>query len=224
MAVKKLKGVDPSRIVIWGSSLSGGTVLNLGPYFYNDSSSGVVGIIAQVPHTNGPATSALPPQNTIPYLVQLSLNDVARAKNGSDPIYVPVANYTGQFGLLTQAGALDGYLSIQPDPPPPEYSNIAARFIVALPLFSPDAIAFQSHLPTYIGIGLADNIVSPTAAVNLSKKMPNATTYQYENVGHFDVYPGASAYQVNLENQVKFLKKEIPIFRPRGHRWFPFEA
>ncbi|QIX01323.1 hypothetical protein AMS68_006840 [Peltaster fructicola] len=195
-AAKKLQGVDASRIVIWGSSLSGGTVLSLGPAFYNDTSSGVVGVISQVPHTNGLATAALTPQQTIPDLVKLSLADMERAKTDHPHIC-----------------AYEGYLSIQPNPPGPEYSNFSARFIVQLPSFSPDVTAAQSHLPTYLGIGSADNVVSAPAAAKLAARMPNATTYEYEGVGHFDVYPGALAYMENLENQVAFLHKFVPLHK-----------
>lgn len=188
--------------------------MKLGADFYNDTTSGVKGVIAQCPHTNGLETSSQTPQGPLPDLVQLSIQDTEIAKNGSGtPIYVPCANNTGEFGLLTQAGALAGYQSIQPDPPGPEGENFAARFIITLPLFSPDATAYQSHLATYMGIGLQDNIVGYKKAVELAGKMPNVTAYQYD-AGHFDFYPGASIYQENIDNQVKFLKDNFPL-----HRW-----
>lgn len=210
-AVKKIQGVDPQRIIIWGTSLSGGMVLELGATFYNDPKFGVVGVISQVPSVNGPASAALSEPDKLPELVSLAVADQKRANTTLSPIYVPICNHTGELGLLTQPGAWEGCHRLLPDPPPPVYGNITARFALQVPSFSPDATAAQSKLPTFMGIALADNVVSVEASLALARRLPNGTVKQYSGAGHFDVYPGSSHYDENISAQVAFLRKFFPI-------------
>lgn len=198
-------GVDPTRIVIWGTSLSGGHVLQLAPRRPD-----LAAVIAQVPHVNGFATTSRLPPADIPSKVAAGIDDATRAGLGQDPLYIPTANLTHTFGALTQAGALEGYQFIQPNPPSP--GNVfPARFVLQLPFFSPDQTAAESRLPTYIAVGLVDNIVSPKATLDLAARMENITLVKFPMAGHFDAYPGRSAYEENVGGMVRFLERNVPI-------------
>lgn len=151
-AVKTMPGVDGDRIVIWGTSLSGGHVLELGAKLPE-----LAAVIAQAPHVNGPATASQLPPASLPGLVAQGTTDAAGAALGQPPLYIPLANKTGENGALTQAGAYEGCQFIQPNPPPP--GNVfPARFVLQLPFFVPDSYAADSHHPTYFGVGLTDNV------------------------------------------------------------------
>lgn len=195
-------------------------VLQLGAAFYNDSSYGVVGVMSQVPSVNGPATAVLTEPDTVGELVRLAIADQARANTTLPPIYVPICNHTGQLGLLTQPGAWEGCERLLPNPPPPVYGNITARFVLQFPTFSPDTTAAQSKLPTFIGIALDDNVVAVNKSIALAAKMPNGASTLYPGAGHFDVYPGSSHYDENISAQIAFLHKFFPI--PRSHGPLPF--
>ncbi|PIB00849.1 hypothetical protein CB0940_01946 [Cercospora beticola] len=202
--LQTLPGVDGKRIVLWGTSLSGGHVLQLGARRPD-----LAAVIVQAPHVNGFATtSALPPAD-LPSKIVAGLDDAGRATLGQEPLYIPLANRTGQLGALTQAGALEGYAFIQPNPPAP--GNVfPARFVLALPFFSPDATAANSQLPTFFAVGLVDNVTPAPAAIALAKRM-NATLVEFPSAGHFDVYPGLPAYEENIRRQSEFLKTNVPV-------------
>jgi pimeloyl-ACP methyl ester carboxylesterase len=203
--VGNLTGVDASRVVLWGTSLSGGHVLELGARLPT-----LAAVIAQVPHVNGLATVGQLPPASLPGLINAGLQDSARSLTNSTPLYVPTANRTGEFGALTQAGAYEGYQFIQPNPPAP--GNVfPARFVTQLPTFSPDTTAANSKHPTFIGIGLTDNVVSPNATLALARRFKTATVYNYSQAGHFDVYPTKPYFETTMSQQIAFLQANVPI-------------
>ena len=142
---------------------------------------------------------------------KLAFADQARINSTLPPVYVPICNHTSQFELLTQPGVWEGCHHLLSNPPAPEYGNITARFVLQFSSFSPDTIAAQSHLPTFIGLALEDNIVSVNSTIALAARMPNAVTRHYADAGHFDVYSDTSRYDENLLAQVAFLQKYFPI-------------
>ncbi|KAF1827028.1 dienelactone hydrolase [Dissoconium aciculare CBS 342.82] len=203
--VGNLTGADPSRVVLWGTSLSGGHVLELGARLPK-----LAAVIAQVPHVNGLATVGQLPPASLPGLIAAGLSDSGRALTNSTPLYVPTANRTGEFGALTQAGAYEGYQFIQANPPAP--GNVfPARFVLQLPTFSPDTTAYKSTHPTFIGIGLTDNVVSPNATLALSRRFKTATVRNYTLAGHFDIYPTKPYYEQNVADQIAFLQANVPV-------------
>lgn len=205
-AGSQLPGVDGKRIVLWGTSLSGGHVLALGAALPS-----LAGVIAQAPHVNGLATvSALPPLS-LPRLTAIGLEDAARAAIGQSPRYVALAGRTGQLAALTQPGAADGYAFVQPTSPAPG-NVMAARFVLQLPFYNPDATAARSTVPTFIGVAERDNVTPPRPAIALAQKM-GATLRTYPG-GHFDVYPGASQYESVVSDELAFLREQVPVSAP----------
>jgi pimeloyl-ACP methyl ester carboxylesterase len=209
--MKTVAGVDPERIVLWGTSLSGGNVLQIAGQKYID---GLAGTIAQCPEVNGFYTVSFLPPASLPGLVAVGLAD--NVNGGAEavgltvvpPIYIPLANYTGEFGALTQAGAYEGYEFVQPNPPAP--GNVfPARFVTQLPFFSPEFTSNSSTVPTFIGVGLTDNIVGFEPQTTLAQEM--GADYHAYNGGHFSVYYGADQYDAILADQVAFLEKNVPI-------------
>lgn len=202
--IKQLPGVDPDRIVLWGTSLSGGHVLSIGA----DNLPGVVGIIAQCPFVSGPVTvSALPPLS-VPGLTVVGADDDARAALDQPRLYIPLANYTGEYGALTQTGALEGYEFVQPTSPPPG-NVMTGSFITELPFYNPDLVAAAGKAPTFIGVGTTDNITPNPPAIALATQM-QAELREY-NGGHFSVYYGASNFEQVVSDETAFLLKNVPL-------------
>ncbi len=161
-AAAQLPGVDAQRVVLWGTSLSGGHVLTLGAAMPK-----LAGVIAQAPHVNGFATVSALPLGTLPGLTAAGLDDAARAALGRPPRYVALAGRSGQFAALTQAGAAEGYAFVQPTSPAPG-NVMTARFVLQLPFYSPDATAAKSTVPTFIGVADQDNVTPPKPAIALA--------------------------------------------------------
>ncbi|MDO9353734.1 MAG: alpha/beta fold hydrolase [Solirubrobacteraceae bacterium] len=204
-AAAKLPGVDPARVVLWGTSLSGGHVLALGAKMPE-----LAGVIAQAPHVNGLATVSALPVGSLPRLTALGIEDAARAAVKQSPKYVPLSSEPGGPGALSQPGAAAGYAFVQPSSPAPG-NVMTARFVLQLPFYNPDATAAKSTVPTFIGVGEQDNVTPPAPAIKLAERM-GATLARYPG-GHFDVYPGASSYETNVSQQLAFLAAKVPLSR-----------
>lgn len=103
-AAKTFPGVDGDRLVVWGTSLSGGHALELGARHPE-----LAGVIVQAPHVNGTATVSQLPPLSLPGLTAAGIDDARRATLGQPPLYITLTNRTGKFGALTQPGAYEGY-------------------------------------------------------------------------------------------------------------------
>ena len=174
---------------------------------------GQVLTIAQCPHVNGPYTVSQLPPASLPGPIAAGVADDAGAGVDlllplANPLYIPPAHPTGQFGALTQPDAYDGYQFVQANPPAP--GNVfPARFVTELPFFSPDTYAANSKLPTFLAYGKTDDIVGNQKQIELAQKM-GAELHGYDR-GHFSVYYGANQYDAILEDQSAFLRKHLPL-------------
>lgn len=198
---RTLPTVDPARVALWGTSMSGGHVLKLAV-----TEPGVRAVIAQAPHVNGPKTVLALQWRTLPALAAKGLQDRTRAALGLSPVYVPIVGAPGTLATLTQPDAVPGYASLQP---PPSWQNaVAARIALELPPYSPDDDAARSRVPTFIEVQTSDDITPAAPARALALAM-RATLKEHPG-GHFDVYPGHPAHAAVLAEEVAFLKRVLP--------------
>jgi len=108
-AVKTMPGVDGDRIVIWGTSLSGGHVLELGAKLPE-----LAAVIAQAPHVNGPATASQLPPASLPGLVAQGTTDAAGAALGQPPLTSPWQTRPARMGLLPKQALTRAVNSFSP--------------------------------------------------------------------------------------------------------------
>lgn len=193
---------DPSRTILWGTSFSGGYVLDLGA---QDSS--LAAVISQTPHVNGPATALAADPLSKPELPVRALADAAAAVTGQPRVTIPLVGAPGTLAMMTQPGALDGYLRLAGSDP--NWTNaVPASIALLLAGYSPDAAAATSSVPTFIGVGATDAVTPAAPAIALAQRM-GADLHTYPG-GHFDLYEGPGFEQA-IADQITFL---TPILRP----------
>ena len=105
-------GVDPERIVVWGSSYSGGHVV---PVAVADGR--VAAVISQVPGMDGAGDAAQRSRATRASASSRgscspALRDLAGSLRGRPPVMVPVVGPPGSVGAMTTPDAEPGYLAI----------------------------------------------------------------------------------------------------------------
>lgn len=106
-AARALPGVDPTRIVRWGTSYSGGHVLTAG---VRDGA--VAAVVAMTPAMDGATALAKIVQRSglrpLVTLTRHGLRDLGRGLRGREPHRVPLTASPGELGFLTAPGALEG--------------------------------------------------------------------------------------------------------------------
>lgn len=107
-------GVDPDQIVLWGTSLSGGHVLDLAA-----EDPRIAAAISMNPFTDGPAaaiaTMRAATPATLARLALAYLEDQARRLLGRQPRRVNLVGPPGSFALFTSPDALPGFTNLVPE-------------------------------------------------------------------------------------------------------------
>jgi len=206
-AARALPGVDPERIVLWGSSYSGGHVVAVGA---QDSRVGAV--ISQGAAMDGAAAlvqifryAGIRP---LLALTAHGLRDAGRAMLGRDPHLIPVVGPPGSLAAISAPGAEDGYRVIMG----PTFRNeMCARGILVIALNRPVRHARKLRCPILVVIAESDNI-APTSAVRaVAHRAPRAESVSFD-CGHFDIYTG-EIFEKSVAAQVDFLTRTLG--RPR---------
>jgi uncharacterized protein len=201
---RSLPFVDAERIVLWGSSLSGGHVLAVG-----EQDARVAAVISVAPFVNGLAILRTAPVGVLLEAVRLALVDGLRALFGRPPLYVPAVGAPGTFALFTAEEALPGYASITSGPDSRWRNQLAARVLLHLPFENPGGAAGRLGVPLLMLVADRDHTLPPRAAVRAARRASRLQLEHYP-AGHFELYARPDV----LEDQVAFLRRRVLGIRP----------
>ncbi|KAF8872585.1 alpha/beta-hydrolase [Infundibulicybe gibba] len=194
---------DPQRVIVWGTSLSGGHAITLAA----ETAVNPTAVIAQCPYTGAtPLLLNLGFLQTALY----ALLDVIKQAIGFQPTYIPAVAPRGKIGMLTTVGCEEGLLGICQDKN--DHPNqIAASALLQIAKYHPLATARSIACPVLLVAPEADNLCLMEGAVNVTKAAPKGHLSRISHSGHFDVYPGRKDYDASLEAQLEFLKRYVPM-------------
>ncbi len=206
---RALPGVDPERVVAWGTSFGGGHVITLA-----GQGEKLAAIIAQVPHVSGPA--AVRSTGLLPSLrvIRLGVLDQAAALLHRDPVYVDAVGEPGTTAVMTTPDAVPG-LTQQADESGltegdyPYY--VAARITLKIGFYSPQKYAARVHCPALVQIAAHDVVTPRKVAESAAAKMTRSTVHVYD-CGHFDPYV-QPFFTTTIADQLAFLRTNIPVNR-----------
>jgi uncharacterized protein len=201
-AARKLPGVDPERIVLWGISYSGGHVV----------------VVAARDKRVAATISVTPAMDGIPVLIQLGRNagpthlvraagnglrDALRALTGRAPHLVPMVGEPGSNAIITQAGGKETYAAIAG----PSWRNeLCARTALEAGFNRPITFASRITCPLLVQVGTDDSICPPPAGRRaVTKAGPRAKLREYP-IDHLDVYTGAWQERA-LADELDFLRR-----------------
>ena len=196
--VKTLPGVDARKIVLWGTSFSGGHVLVLGV-----KNPGIAAVISQVPHMSGLATAMLagPVQNF--RLTLAAFRDLATMPVNRSPHYVPIFGCPGDLAAMTAPGEKQAALRLYPDGFQPN-ETVAARIFLSVAQYSPGRWASRLQVPWLVQVAERDQTTPVKPAVKAAGKAPKGRLIAYD-AGHFDVYV-PPLFEKTVGDQIEFLK------------------
>ena len=183
---RDLPGVDPERIGLWGSSLSGGHVVVTAA-----RDKRIAAISAQCPMLDGHASARKVRKQVgfadIARLAAASVYDGVRAALGLSPYYVPLVAPPGELAAMPTADAYAGMKAIVP---PGWRNQVAARLFLRLPFYRPIRLAREVKCPALVIACEQDTVVSTKAAAKAVERMAGKARFITLPIGHFAIYLG----------------------------------
>lgn len=197
-----LEGVDADRVVLWGSSFSGGHVIAVGA-----DDARVAAVVSQCPFTDGlSSTLAVPPLTSIRLTVR-ALLDVVGSWFGRKPLLVPLAAAPGDLALMTAPDALPGYVGLVGEDS--TFRNEAsARTAFSVLLSFPGRRAKALACPALFVVCDTDTVAPARATLRHVAKAPRGEVLRYP-AGHFDIYVGDDFERV-VGAETEFLQRVVP--------------
>ena len=209
-AVRYLRGrddIDPRRVALWGTSLSGGHVLAVAA-----TDPDIAAVVSQVPlidgwhrgRTLGERINWDVTWRTLQFTVA-AVRDVIGAKLGQGPYLVPVVADSGEAAVFTEPEAKAAFEALGGEAV--GWRNaLAPRMLFALPRYR-EGTAEKLHMPVLMCLGDHDLQASPRFAARIASLMNNVELHRYP-VGHFDVYTG-TLFEAISAVETEFLRRHL---------------
>lgn len=202
-AAKKLPGVDPRRVVLWGVSLAGGHVLQVAA-----ERSDIAAVVAVVPMVDGLAAArhALASHSPGQLLrsTGLGIRSRVRDRAGRAAVMMPVVARPDEAGALTLSGAYEDYLAIAG----PSWRNeIQADVGLELGSRAPLKASQRISAPVLVQIADFDRSAPPQAAQKAAVAA-RAEVRHYPG-DHFDLFEGKPWHEPATAHAVSFLRRKV---------------
>jgi uncharacterized protein len=194
---RQLDGIDPDRIVLWGSSFSGGHVLAVAA-----DDPRIAAVISQAPFTDAiPALMHVPLKNAV-RLTVAGLRDQLRGWRGRAPLLAPAVGEPGTLAAMTEPDAKPGFDAIVP-PQSLWRNEFAARLMLRFPFYRPGLKTAQLTMPLLVCVCEKDTTTPPASTIKAAERAPRGELRRYP-YGHFDIYndPKVKADQVDFLRRV----------------------
>ena len=201
-----LPGVDPTRVAIWGFSLSGGHVLRVAA-----RNPQLAAAIAQTPNADGPAAARNATRHQRP-LASLRFTgravlDTLGGLVGRPPRLVPLAGEPGSVALLTTPDGLDGDRALNPDNRYPDWQQaVAARSALRLGCYRPGRYASRVRCPLLVLVCDQDQSALAGPAVGAANRAPQGELVRMPG-GHYEPFLGR--HEQAVEAELSFLRRHL---------------
>jgi pimeloyl-ACP methyl ester carboxylesterase len=190
---RRWPGVDPGRVVTFGSSMGGGNALAAAA-----GDTRVAAAISQVPfldilrqaHRGSPKAMA-----------RMSL----AAVRGE---YMPAVGQPHQAAFINAPDSETGWRHVVAIGEDSRWRNrVSSRWLLGRP-FNPGRHAKRLHCPWLVCVGGADRVARPAAAIAAAERAPHGVLRVYPGVDHFDVYDGPE-HDAVVADQLAFLEHHV---------------
>lgn len=202
-----MSGIDPERIAIWGTSLSGSHVVVVAA-----EDSRIAAAVAQVPLLDAGRTGRTRWQRlrramtrSILRLLVAAGRDMVCVMTRRPPYLAYVIGFPGDAAVFTSADARNAFAVLGGERV--GWRNaFAPRFLFDLPRCQPGT-AERLVMPLLVCVADQDLEASPAFAVEVAERAPLGEVRRYA-AGHFDVYIEPLRSQV-ITYQIAFLQRHL---------------
>ncbi|PZS17644.1 MAG: alpha/beta hydrolase [Pseudonocardiales bacterium] len=205
---RALPGVDPARIVLWGTSYSGGHVVAVAARDRR-----VAAVISQGAAMDGLAILRAPraagrrpttaSKAKARAMLGAAARDVGRALTARAPVAVPVFGESGTLALMATAG---GMASIRAILGPTWRNEMCARGILRIAANRPVTVARKLTCPILLVVAERDEIAPAESVREVARRVGARAQVQSFDCGHFDIYAGP-IFDKSVAAQVDFLRR-----------------
>lgn len=198
---RSLNRVDADRVGLWGTSFSGGHVIEIAA-----GDPRIRAVVAQVPFVDGRASVGSVGVRHLARLTGEALRDLTRQATRRPPHLIPLIGPPGSLGFMTTPESEPGYRAIVTDAP--TWRNaIAARLALRIGMYRPIRSAPRLRCPVLYIAGLRDSLTPARAIMEAFRRTPDARLYLLP-VGHFDAYVG-SWFEEVVPLETAFLTQKL---------------
>ncbi len=199
-----LQEIDPKRIALWGTSLSGGHVIVLAA-----KDKEIACVSAQCPGLDGRASGeAILKREGIGHILRLVMHgqrDMVRSWFGLSPHKIPIVGRPGSIAMLTAPDAYDFFDKFAPE----NYVNEAcARIVLRGDEYRPVEHARNVRCPVLLQICDDDTIIPKSAAQETEKRLGKYAEVKHYPIGHFDIYRGEN-FERSVNDHIDFFKRHL---------------
>ena len=196
---RETDGVDPDRIVVWGTSYSGGHVVEVAA-----ADDRIAAVVAQTPAMDGAPTVL----NILRYAGPGTLARLIRAgmrDQVSGPYRIPAVGPPGTLGVMTTPDAEPGFRAIAG----PSWRNeVCARITLRAGLYRPGLKADRLPCPILVQLADDDAVVPTRPAQDAAWRATGRAEVRTYPIGHFDIYVG-HWFEKAVADQLHFLRRHL---------------
>jgi dienelactone hydrolase len=193
--------IDSARIAVWGTSFSGGHVVETAA---RDPQ--IAAVIAQAPFADGLRNLPSLGFRLALRLTAAGVRDQIGAALGRPPHMLRSVGPPGSLAVMTTPDAEPGFRSI--DPPGSTWRNeAAARIALRVSGYRPGRHSDRIAAPILFAIAADDAITPPAFARAAAARARNSEVRTYPG-GHFDIYVGTE-FERAVADQVDFLSRHL---------------
>ena len=192
---RRWPGVDPDRVVTFGSSMGGGNALAAA---YRDTR--VAAAISQVPFLDMVRQA----YRAHPQVFSRML--LAAIRNE----YLPAVGQPDEAAFINAPGSEAGWRHVVAIGEESRWRDrVSSRWLLGPP-YNPGRYAKHLHCPWLVCVGGADQVARPEAAIAAAKRAPRGELRVYPGVDHFDVYDGPE-HEAVVSDQLAFLERYVLV-------------
>ena len=200
--VRTLPGIDPTRIALWGTSLSGGHVIAVAA---DDPS--ISALVAQVPWVGIEFGRDSPrSRGATLKLFGAALYDELRGMLRLPPHLIPVVGNPNEVAAFTDPEAR-AFRDVLTACAPGWRNAFAPRVLFTLLRYRPGERANRLQMPILVCVAATDVAGSVSLAVQAAERAPRGEVRRYP-MGHWDVYVGEDLEAV-VADQIAFLQAHL---------------
>lgn len=190
---RSLPGIDPARVVTFGSSMGGGNALAAAA---RDPE--VAAAISQVPFLDI-VTQA---HRSSPWVTARMVAAAARGR------HLPVVGRPDEPAFINAPGGEEGWRRVVETGEDSRWRNrVSSRWLLGRP-YRPGRYAKGLHCPWLVCVGEADRVARPGPAIAAARRAPKGELRTYPGVDHFDVYDGPE-HEALVADQLDFLRRRL---------------
>ncbi len=199
-----LPEIDPQRIALWGTSLSGGHVLVTAA-----KDKQIACVSTQCPGLDGRAGAELAFRKYgLAYGLKMIVHgqrDLVRSWLGRSPHKIPIAGPPGTIALMTTT---DAYIAFSALSPANFVNEACARITIRGDKYRPVKHAKDVHCPVLLQICENDELTPISAVKETVEILGDLAEVKTYPIGHFDIYLGDN-FRKSVADQLEFFKKHL---------------